>query len=138
MVEAARVDWAYTDGAYEDGARISWLSVDVEALGACPRKGWLGRRRVGTRSNPNCLTLLDMNVMAESLECTEELLLDEVSKCPDRFSRRFACRAYAESLREIGVVGIGGKAVEIGDILGDGGEFVFIVDAVDGLSLPRL
>lgn len=74
---------------------------------------------------------------------TEELRRLEVSKCPDRFSRRsrrFACRAYPESLREIGVLGIGGKAVEIGDIFGEGGEFekVLMVVEVLGRSCPRL
>jgi hypothetical protein len=83
--------------------------------------------------------LLDKNTIAEScLECTEDDLLDEVSKCPDRFSRRFAWRAYPESLLEIGVVGMGGNAEEMGDIRGEGGEFVFIVEDVPGLSLPRL
>jgi hypothetical protein len=38
------------------------------------------------------------------------------------------------------VLGRGGKTWDIGEIFGDGGEFeaVFIVEAVDGLSLPRL
>ncbi len=40
---------------------------------------------------------------------TEELRLDETSKCPERFSLRLACRAKAESLREIGVDGICGN-----------------------------
>jgi hypothetical protein len=38
------------------------------------------------------------------------------------------------------VLGIGGKTVETGEILGEGGELlkVLIVVAVDGLSFPRL
>lgn len=37
IVDAAKVDWAYTEGAYVEGARSSWLREDVEALGPWPR-----------------------------------------------------------------------------------------------------
>ena len=58
-------------------------------------------------------------------ELTDELLREEVSKWPERFSRKsrkFACRAYPESLREIGVLGNGGNVVDTGDIFGEGGD----------------
>lgn len=38
-MDAAKVDCAYTDGAYEDPALYSWLRDDVDALGAWPRNG---------------------------------------------------------------------------------------------------
>jgi hypothetical protein len=39
----------------------------------------------------------------------------------------------------MGVLGIGGKTVDTGDILGEGGEpYVLTVEAVVGRSLPRL
>jgi len=34
IVDAAKVDCAYTDGAYEDPACISWLSEEVDMLDA--------------------------------------------------------------------------------------------------------
>jgi len=43
----------------------------------------------------------------------DELRRDFSSKCPERFSRRVC--ANPESLRDTGVVGIGGKLIEIGD-----------------------
>ena len=43
----------------------------------------------------------------------DELRRDLSSKCPERFSRNVA--ANPESLREMGVVGIGGKFMETGD-----------------------
>ena len=82
-------------------------------------------------------------ILGRTIKLTEELRRLDVSKCPDRFSRRsrkLACKAYPESLRDIGVLGMGGKTVEIGESLGEGGELenVLTVVAVDGLSLPRL
>jgi hypothetical protein len=99
----------------------------------------------GAASSPHARNRT-VNIVSNVLErmvqtiLTDELRREEVSKCPDRFSRRFACSAYPESLREMGVPGRGGNACEIGDILGEGGEFeaVFTVDAVVGLSFPRL
>lgn len=40
MVDAASVDCAYTDGAYEELAALySWLRDDVDALGVWPVNG---------------------------------------------------------------------------------------------------
>ena len=59
-----------------------------------------------------------------------ELLREEVSKWPERFSRRVAWMAKPESLRD---GGIGGKFPETGDAFGDGGELVLPpVELVDG------
>ena len=63
-----------------------------------------------------------------------ELLLEALSKWPDRFSRKLACIANPESLREMGVRGKGGKEPDIGDILGEGGELPLDVELVDGRS----
>ena len=63
-----------------------------------------------------------------------------MSKWAERFSRKFACSAYPESLREIEVLGIGGNTVDTGETFGEGGEFekVLTVEDVEGRSLPRL
>ena len=84
--------------------------AETERLWACPlRKGRLGLWRDGCLSTPN-----------------EELRRDFSSKCPDRFSRRVAWRANPESLRDTGVVGIGGNVTDTGDT------------EVGGLFLPDL
>ncbi len=80
-------------------------------------KGMLGLRNVGTRSKTK-----------------EELRLDMESKCPDRFSRRFVCNAKPESFREIGVVGRGGKVLDVGEIRGEGGWLPLVVELVFGRS----
>jgi hypothetical protein len=70
---------------------------------------------------------------------TEELRRDETSKCPERFSRRLACKANAESLREIGVDGIGENEAEVGERRGEGGEASLLLELVAGRwSDPRL
>lgn len=66
-----------------------------------------------------------------------ELRFEELSKCPDRFSRKLAAIAYPESLREIGVSGKGGKEPEIGDNFGEGGELPLVVELVEGRSWAR-
>lgn len=43
--------------------------------------------------------------------------------------------AYPESFREMGVSGSGGKEVEIGETLGEGGELPLLVELVAGRSL---
>lgn len=80
----------------------------------------LGRLNVGTRSKPN-----------------DELRRDDISKCPERFSRSVACKAKPESLRETGVVGKGGKDTEVGESPGDSAELPFAVELVGGRSLDR-
>jgi hypothetical protein len=60
--------------------------------------------------------------VGEKCELTDELRLDETSKCPERFSRKLACSAKAESLREIGVDGLGEKLEAVGESRGEGGE----------------
>lgn len=80
----------------------------------------LGRRKVGALSNPYV-----------------ELRLEELSKCPDRFSRKLAAIAYPESLREIGVSGNGGNEPEMGDSFGEGGELPLLVELVEGRSWDR-
>lgn len=75
--------------------------------------GLLGRLSVGTRST------------------YVELRFDDVSKCPDLFSRRVLCIANPESLRDIGVIGSGGKEPDVGDSLGEGGV---VFELVDGLG----
>lgn len=71
----------------------------------------------------------------------EELRLAAMSRCPDRFSRREACKPKPESFRETGVLG---KDEERGDTVGDGGEAVEeellarLVELVEGLSLSLL
>lgn len=97
IVEAAKVDAAYVDGAYPYTDFVSIDRAEVERLDEWPFvKGMLGLRRGGTRSTPN-----------------DELLLELLSKWPDLFSLRVAESAKPESLREIGVVG--GKLPDIGD-----------------------
>lgn len=88
-------------------------------------------------------TKLTMLVVGRStfirIKLTDELRRLDESKWADRFSRRLAWRAYPESLRDIGVLGMGGKTVETGETFGEGGEWCDLtVVAVDGLSFPRL
>lgn len=84
-----------------------------------PWFGALGRLMVGFRSKARV-----------------ELLLEEVSKWPDRFSRRLAWMAKPESLRDGGA---GGKFPETGDAFGDGGELVFPpVELVEGRAFKLL
>ena len=115
IVDAARVDCAYTEGAYVD-LKSLLPNVEVDGVARCPFvHGWLGRREGGKRSKPN---FADELVAAPLLPVggaalTEELLLDETSKCPERFSRKLACSANAESLRDMGVVGFGGGKVDM-------------------------
>lgn len=45
--------------------------------------------------------------------------------------------AYPESFREMGVSGRGGKEVEMGETLGEGGELPLLVELVVGRSLDR-
>ena len=78
-------------------------------------KGTLGLRNVGVRSKPK-----------------EELLLDMVSKCPDRFSLKVAVRAKPESLRDMGVPGSGGKVTVSGET--DPGGLALVDLLVDGRS----
>jgi hypothetical protein len=78
------------------------------------------------RSKPNFRNVLVAGIKGEvtneKYELTDELRLDETSKCPERFSRKLACRAKAESLREIGVEGLGEKLADVGESRGEGGE----------------
>ena len=60
----------------------------------------------------------------------EGLRLEYESKCPERFSRKLACRAKAESLREMGVEGMGENCAEVGESRGDGGEATLLPPAV--------
>lgn len=97
-----------------------WLPVEIVAidrfeewLEVWPLNGILGRLSVGT------------------LSTYVELRFEEVSKCPDRFSRSVDCIANPESLRDIGVIGKGGKELEVGDSFGEGGA---VVELVDGLG----
>jgi hypothetical protein len=60
----------------------------------------------------------------------DELRLDFSSKCPDRFSLRVW--ANPESLRDTGVVGIGGKFIDTGDT--DDGGLPLLDFAVGGRS----
>lgn len=64
---------------------------------------------------------------------TDEVRFSEVSKTPDRFSRKLACKAYPESVRDIGENGRFGKTGDPGeeDIDADG-----VVEAVVGRSAP--
>ena len=88
--------------------------VFIDRLDAWPTtKGALGRLKVGFRSNPK-----------------EELLRERPSKCPDRFSRSVACNANPESLREMGVMGSGGKFPDVGDR--EGGGLSLVVELVEG------
>ena len=87
--------------------------MEVEGVARCPFvHGWLGRRLGGTRSKPNFGTLL-VSIFGELTDekkpLTDELRLEAEDswKCPDRFSLKLACKAKAESLRDIGVVGFG-------------------------------
>src|SRR5215471_8552569 len=105
IVEAATVDCAYIDGAYTDVPFGSVFSVVTERLEEWPRKGMLGRRGM-----PCFLSRL-----------TDTLLREDPSKWPDLFSRKDAWTAKPESFRETGVGGNGGKKLEVGDILGEGG-----------------
>lgn len=57
-----------------------------------------------------------------------ELRFEELSKCPERFSRRLACIERLESLDDICDIGKGGAEPDVGE---DGGEFLF-VELVDG------
>ena len=75
--------------------------------------GILGLRSVGRRSKPK-----------------EELRLEVESNWPDRFSLSVAWRPRPESLREVGVSGIGGKEPEVGEE--DVGEVPRVVEAVAG------
>ncbi len=61
-----------------------------------------------------------------------ELLLEAVSKCPDRFPRRLAGMAKPDSPREVGVSGRGGNEVDVGESFGEGGVLPFAVELVDG------
>lgn len=83
-----------------------------EWLDVWPPSGILGRLSVGT------------------LSTYVELRFEEVSKCPDRFSRSVDCMPNPESLRDMGVTGNGGKDTEVGESLGEGGA---VVELVDGL-----
>jgi hypothetical protein len=82
---------------------LSTEREDVERLAEWPAKGILGLRKVGARSMPK-----------------EELLLGMASKFPDRFSLKVFANAKPESFREIGVVGMLGNFVVIGDTEGGG------------------
>src|SRR6187551_3013983 len=76
--------------------------ADIDMFWPWPlRKGRLGRCNGGCLSTPN-----------------DELLLDFSSKLVERFSLRVW--ANPESLRDTGVVGIGGKFIEMGET-DDGG-----------------
>lgn len=103
MVDAARVDWAYVEGAYPGVYPLyedceSTEIADTDMLGLCPlRKGKLGRWRGGCLSMPK-----------------DELRRDFSSKWPDFFSLKVC--AKPESLRDTGVVGIGGKFIETGEM----------------------
>lgn len=91
MVDAASVDGANTEGAYDS----EWPSLDdppseeVEGEGEWPVKGTLGRLKVGVRSKPK-----------------DELRREAASKFPDRLPRRVAVKVKPESFR--GTFGIGG------------------------------
>ena len=85
----------------------------MDKLEECPLIGMLGRRSVGRRSNPK-----------------EELRLEVASKWPDRFSRNVAWSPKPESLREAGVVGMGGKEPEVGE--DEVGEVPRVVEEVAG------
>lgn len=100
---------------------LSVESVVMERLDECPVKGILGRRRVGTRSKTN-----------------EELRFEAMSKWPDRFSRSVLCNAKPESLREVGVDGREGNALEVGESFGEGGKLPFVVEPVFGRSAKRV
>jgi hypothetical protein len=114
IVDAATVDTAYVEGAYPYVDLLSIERAEVDRLAEWPTKGMLGLRIVGCRSIPK-----------------EELRLDAESKCPDRFSLKVDVKAKPESLRDIGVNGIG-KCEEAGDIEGGGLPFVDLL--VDGRS----
>jgi len=62
----------------------------------------------------------------------EELLLGMESKLPDRFSLKVFVRAKPESFLEIGVVGILGNFVVLGDT--EGGGLALPEGLVDGRS----
>ena len=61
-----------------------------------------------------------------------ELLLEAVSKWPDRLPRRPTGMTKPESLREVGVSGRGGNIVDVGESFGEGGVLPFVVELVDG------
>jgi hypothetical protein len=84
---------------------LSIERAEVDRLAEWPAKGILGLRMVGCLSTPN-----------------EELRLDVESKWPDRFSLKVDVKAKPESLRDIGVGGMG-KCEEAGDIEGGGLPF---------------
>jgi hypothetical protein len=90
--------------------------AEVERLAECPLpNGTIGRLRVGCRSTPN-----------------DALRLELDSKWPDLFSLNVAVSANPESFLEIGVVGIGGKWTDNGEI--EFGGLVLLERLVDGLS----
>jgi hypothetical protein len=115
IVDAAIVEAAYVDGAYPNIDLLSTETADVERLAEWPAKGTLGLRNVGARSMPK-----------------EELLLGMESKLPDRFSLKVFVRAKPESFLEIGVVGILGNFVVLGDT--EGGGLALPDGLVDGRS----
>jgi hypothetical protein len=103
IVDAAMVEAAYVEGAYPNIDLLSTERDDVERLAEWPAKGTLGLCKVGDRSMPK-----------------EELLLGMDSKFPDRFSLKVFVNARPESFRDIGVVGMLGNFVALGDTEGGG------------------
>lgn len=89
--------------------------VVVEWLEEWLLNGTLGRLNIGFRSGAYV-----------------ELLLEAVSKWPDRFPRRPGGMAKPESVRDVGVSGRGGKVVDVGESFGEGGVLPFAVELVDG------
>lgn len=95
IVEAAMVDGAYIEGVYElvmGKVEVDMLLTWLAYCCALCVVGWLGRRKVLMRSNPNCFMISRRAIVGNPSIPTEELRLAAMSKWPDRFSRNDACR----------------------------------------------